>query len=128
MKLVIDTHGDFGGTVSRSTNQVPGFIPKTGNVSLSWRYRGLGARLGANYTGDYITSFTAASLGRNLYRLKRTLVNLGLSYQVRPAVSLSLDVANLFNEPEVFYRGIRDQMFSTNIPGTSVTVGVNGRF
>ena len=125
---VIDTHGDFGGTVSRSTNQVPGFIPKTGNVSLSWRYRGLGARLGANYTGDYITSFTAASLGRNLYRLKRTLVNLGLSYQVRPAVSLSLDVANLFNEPEVFYRGIRDQIFTTNIPGTSVTVGVNGRF
>jgi TonB-dependent receptor len=125
---VITTHGDFGGAVTRSTNQVPGFIPRTGNVGLAWRFRGFSSRLGINYTGDYITNFSPASLGRNLYRQKRTIVNLGLAYQLRPAVTLTCDVANLFNEPVVFYRGIRDQMFSTNIPGTSITFGINGRF
>jgi iron complex outermembrane recepter protein len=124
----IATTGDFGGTISRRTNEVPGFIPRTGNLSLSWRYRRFSSRLGVNYTGSYITSFTAASLGRNLYRLERSLVNLGVAFQLSPAVTLTCDLANLTNEPEVFYRGIRDQMFSTNIPGASVTFGVNGRF
>jgi hypothetical protein len=85
-------------------------------------------RYAINYTGDYITSFTAASVGRNLYRLKRTITNLGLAYQVRPALTLTCDVSNLYNNPEVFYRGIRDQMASTNLPGTAITFGVNGRF
>jgi len=124
----IETHGNFGGAVSRSTNQVPGFIPRTGNVSVSWRHRGFSVRYGVNFTGDYITIYTAASVGRNLYRMKRTITNLGLAYQVRPSLTLTCDVANLFNEPEAFYRGIRDQMASTNIPGTSITLGVNGRF
>ncbi len=124
----IETAGDFGGTVSRSTNEVPGFIPRTGNVNASWHYRGFSVRYAINYTGDYITSFTAASVGRNLYRLKRTITNLGLAYQVRPALTLTCDVSNLYNNPEVFYRGVRDQMASTNIPGTAITLGVNGRF
>ena len=124
----IETAGDFGGTVSRSTNEVPGFIPRTGNVNASWHYRGFSVRYAINYTGDYITSFTAASVGRNLYRLKRTITNLGLAYQVRPALTLTCDVSNLYNNPEVFYRGVRDQMASTNIPGTAITFGVNGRF
>ncbi|MBI4623077.1 MAG: TonB-dependent receptor [Verrucomicrobia bacterium] len=125
---VIDTHGDFGGTVTRSTNQVPGFIPRTGNLSLSWRHRGFSSRVAVNFTGDYITNYSAASLGRNLYRFKRTMVNVGLAYQVRPAVTLTCDVANLFNEPEAFYRGIPDQLQRMNLPGTSITFGVNGRF
>jgi hypothetical protein len=37
-------------------------------------------------------------------------------------------VSNLFNEPQVFYRGIRDQMERTIITGTTITLGVQGRF
>jgi TonB-dependent receptor len=125
---VLDTHGNFGGTVNLTGSQVVGFVPRTGNASLAWRYRGFGARVLVNYTGDYITAYSATSAARNLYRFKRTSVNLGLSYQLRPSVSLSCDVANLFNEPQVFYRGIKDQMQSTIISGVAVTVGVSGRF
>ena len=35
----------FGGTTTRSTGEVPQFIPRTGNVSLSWQYRGFNARV-----------------------------------------------------------------------------------
>ena len=124
----IVTHGDFGGTTQLSTNQVAGFIPQTGNINLSWRYRSFSTRLGINYTGDYITTYTAATVGRNVYKYKRTVTNLGLAYQLRPAVSLTLDIANFTNEPQGQYRGISDQMERTILAGTAITVGIGGRF
>ncbi len=125
---VIDTHGNFGGNASLTTDQVAGFIPRTGNASLSWRYKKFSTRLLYNFTGDYITSYTAASVGRNLYRFKYESVNVGVAYQVRPSLQITLDVANLFNEPQAFYRGVRNQMQNTIINGTTVTAGINGRF
>jgi iron complex outermembrane recepter protein len=125
---IIDTHGNFGGTTNLTTGQVAGFKPRTGNLSLRWAHRGFSARVLVNYTGDYISSYSAASVGRNLYVLKRTTTNLGLEYQLRPWLRLTCDVSNLFNEPQAFYRGIPDQMQSVIITGTLVTFGVAGRF
>jgi TonB-dependent receptor len=124
----INAHGNFGGATNLGTSQVAGFIPETANVSFSWRYRGFSTRALLNYTGDYINSYTAGSIGRNQYRLARTILNLGFSYQLRPAVSLTFDVSNLTNEPVVFYRGIRDQMERTLMTGTSINFGLSGRF
>ena len=125
---LIRTNGNFGGTTSRSTNEVPGFIPRTGNATLSWRYKKFSTRLLYNFTGSYITAFTAATPGRNLYRFQYATVNAGVSYQVRPNLQLTLDAANLTNEPQSLYRGVRSQMQSTILNGTSLTLGVNGRF
>ena len=125
---LIATHGDFGGTVSRSTDEVAGFIPRTGNASLSWRYKKFSTRALYNVTGRYITAYTAGSTGRNLYRYKYEVINLGAAYQLRPWLQLTVDIANLGNEPQAFYRGIPDQMQNLIINGTTWTVGVNGRF
>ena len=125
---ILDTHGKFTGTTLLTNGQVAGFIPKTGNVSLGWRYRSFTSRVLVNYTSDYTTAYTAATLGRNLYQFKRTVVNLGLGYQLNSRVGLSLDVSNLFNEPISNYRGITDQMQRTVITGTTLSLGVNGRF
>ncbi|HUR59246.1 MAG TPA: TonB-dependent receptor, partial [Opitutaceae bacterium] len=86
----LDTHGDFGSNVPRSSGQVAGFVPRTGNASLSWRYRALSARVLVNYTGHYITSYSAASEALNLYRDRRTITNVGVGYQLRPSVMLNL--------------------------------------
>lgn len=124
----LDTHGDFGGTAIRSTGQVAGFIPRTGNAGLSWRHRSFSSQILLNYTSDYITAYSAASPGLNQYRFKRTIVNVGLAYQLRPAVTLTCDIANIFNEPQALYRGFPDRMSSFSIPGTTITFGVSGRF
>ena len=124
----IDTHGDFGGSVERKKGEVPGFIPFTANTNLSWRYRKLSARVIWNRTGEYINAFTAPGSGRNQYIRRRTIVNCGAAYQVRPWLTLSVDIGNLFNAPQVFYRGVADQISEYRIPGTSVTFGVSGRF
>ena len=125
---VLDTHGDFGGTVTRATGQVAGFIPQTGNVSLSWRHRGFSSRLTVNRVGDYLRNFTAVGSGANLFTRARTVVNTGVAYQWRPAVSLSMDVQNIFNESQSWYRGTPDQLAQVFVPGITVTFGVSGRF
>jgi len=125
---ILDTRGDFGGTEIRRTGEVPGFIPRTSNLSLTWRHRGIGARVVANRTGEYIRAFTAASPARNLYTRERTIVNAGIAYQWKPELSFSVDVNNLFNEPQVWYRGLADRMSETRIAGITITFGVSGRF
>lgn len=124
----LDTHGDFGKSAYLGTGEVAGFIPRTGNLSLTWRYRQFSARVLYNYTGDYINSYSAASPGRNQYRFARNTINVGASYRIRPALTLFVDVANLTNEPQAYYRGIKDQMERTIIDGTTVTAGIEGRF
>jgi TonB-dependent receptor len=125
---VIETFGNFGGAANLGTNEVQGFIPKTGNASLSWRYRKFSARVLYNYTSDYITSYTAASVGRNQYRYAYKTFTVGAAYQWRPSLSFTIDVGNLTNEPQRLYRGNPDQMATTIINGQTITFGVNGRF
>jgi len=125
---LLNARGNFGGTANLSTGQVAGVVPRTGNLSLSWRYRGFSARLLANYTSNYITTYTAASVGRNIYRFPRTTFNVGFAYQLRPALSFSCDINNLTNEEQAFYRGIPDQIQKRLIQGTTIAFGLSGRF
>jgi TonB-dependent receptor len=125
---LIDTHGNFGGTAYRRTGQVAGFIPRAGNASLSWRYRRFSTRVLYNFTGEHITSYSATSPALNLYRHARRTVSLGLTYQLRPAVSLTLDVANLLNEPQRVYVGNPDRLQTAIINFVTITGGITGRF
>ncbi len=120
--------GDFGGTTVRRTGEVAGFTPHSGNASLTWRWRSFSTRYLVNYSGPRITAFTAATPGRNIYRAARTVMNLGFGYQVSPRVTLTCDIDNLTNEPQLFYRYTRDQLQSVSVHGTAVTLGVSGRF
>jgi outer membrane receptor protein involved in Fe transport len=125
---VLDTHGNFGGTGRRETGQVAGFVPRTANASLSWRYRGFSTRLLVNYAGEAITAYSAISPARNLYRVERKLINVGFGYQIRPTLNVTLDVDNLTNVPQKRYRGTTDNVEHFNYPGTTITIGLNGRF
>jgi iron complex outermembrane receptor protein len=125
---ILRTHGDFGGTSNLSTDEVADFIPETGNANLFWRYGKFSARVLFNFTSSYITTYTAASLGRNLYRYDYKTLTTGVAYQWRPSLAFTIDIANLTNEPQRFYRGNPDQMQNTIINGKTITFGVNGRF
>ena len=125
---VLDTHGDFGGASSLRTGEVAGFIPKTGNASISWRYRSFSTRLLYNYTSDYTSSYSRGNLALNLYRRARSVINVSFAYLLRPAVSLTLDIDNITNEPQVFFRGFRDRIQSHVVNGVSMNFGVSGRF
>jgi outer membrane receptor protein involved in Fe transport len=124
----LEAHGDYGGRGRRDTRDVEGFVSRIANASVFWRHRGFTSRVIVNYTGESITEFTDGSPARSRYLAPRTVVNLSLGYQWRPAVSFSIDVNNLTNAPQSAYRGIPDQMQFKLFGGTTVTAGINGRF
>lgn len=123
----IDTHGKYTGNTYLTSREVEGFIPYAANASLSWAYRKFSTRILYNFTGEYINTFNATPALR-LYRTSNKTVNVGVGYQLRPALSLSLDAANIFNEPQVFYRGYKDRTQRTLINFVTITAGINGRF
>jgi iron complex outermembrane recepter protein len=124
---VLDTHGDYGGAGSRGTGQVAGFVPRTANASLNWRYRSFSTRVLVNYANTFLQTYNV-NPARNVFRLERKLINVGFSYQLRPNLNVTLDIDNLTNVPQKRYRGIRNQIEYYNYPGTTFTVGFNGRF
>jgi TonB-dependent receptor len=104
----LEAHGDFGGSGPLQTRDVEGFVPRIANASLFWRHRGFTSRVIVNYTGEHISDYVEGSPGRNRYLFSRTVVNAGIGYQWRPAVTFSIDVNNLTNAPQAAYRGISD--------------------
>jgi iron complex outermembrane receptor protein len=125
---VINTHGNFGGSASLKSGQVANFIPKAANASLSWRHRGFSSRILYNFTGSHITTYSATSPALNLYRRDRNTVNVGVAYQLRPSLSVTCDVANIFNEAQELYAGFANRTQDVIINFVTVTVGVSGRF
>jgi TonB-dependent receptor len=125
---IINTHGDFGGGAVRRNGEVAGFIPKSANVSLSWRYRGFSTRILYNFVGEHISSYSSTSAALNLYRFDRKTVHLGLAYQVRPTLTFNLDVANLFNEPQRLYAATPNRTQDVMLTFVTITAGVSGRF
>jgi TonB-dependent receptor len=123
----LQTEGDFGGTAIRRTGEVAGFVPRTGNASLSYNYRGFGARVLVSYTGTYLNSYAEATQ-RRVYVARRVITNVGLSWQVRPQATLFLDVSNIFNEPQERYRYVPAMPAYLSTTGPALTVGVSGRF
>src|SRR5207302_759434 len=131
---LINAHGHFVTTSSPVTaylnnDQIVNFIPRTGNISLSWNYKKFGTRILYNYTSQNIrTTYNIAAPSRNQYMFPRELVNLGFTYRVRPNTTLQLDIANLFNAPQQYFRSIPDQMQQFLMQGTKITAGVSGQF
>jgi TonB-dependent receptor len=125
---IIDTHGDFGGTVNITGRSVVNFIPKAANAMLSWRYKKFSTRLLYNWTSDYITDYSPATVGRNRWRAAFDTLNVGVAYQARPWASLTLDVSNILNAYQELYRGFRNQPSIIIYNFITVNVGVNGRF
>ncbi len=123
----IDTHGQFTGNTYLTRKDVAGFIPYAANASLSWSHRKFNARLLYNFTGEYITTYNTNAALR-LYRESFKSLNVGVGYQLKPSLSFSLDVANILNEPQVFYRGFKGRTQRLLMNFVTVTAGVNGRF
>ena len=123
------THGVFAGTTYLVSNQVAGFIPQTGNVNLSWRYKSFGVRARANYHVRYLNSFGGITTPqRSQYRFARTVTDLSFSFQLSASTQLFCDISNLTNEPQKFYRFVTTQTERVLLNGTGVTFGISGRF
>lgn len=123
----LKTSGDYGETGARSTSDVARFTPESANAGLTYNYKQVGARIMYNYVSATLWDYSTDA-SRLRYRDARETVNLGLTYQLRRGVTLSMDFSNLFNAPQEYYRALPDRLERSTFNGTTVTFGVSGRF
>ncbi len=125
----LTSHGDYGGTTYLKDKEINGFIPRTINVNLAWDYKKVGASISYNYNSESIRgAYNVAQPSRNRYMKHREIVNVNFRYQIRRNMTATLGVANIFNEPQRYYRSIPDQMETFLIQGTTMTAGIEARF
>jgi iron complex outermembrane receptor protein len=122
----LTTEGNYGGA-SRKKNQLAGFVPESGNAGLTYRLGGFSARALVNYKGSYLATY-AVDESALYYGYSRTSVNVNVSYQISPRLTVFLDVPNVTNAPQRFYRYTEDRLAQWNESFTTVNFGISGRF
>jgi TonB-dependent receptor len=125
----LTTEGDYGGTTTRTSNQVARFVPRSANGGLSFKRDRFNGRLLANYVGEHLYTYSTDP-SRLRYKMARTLTNLSLNYQLRRGVTVYCDFNNLLQAPQRYYIGAgktnRLQAYLDN--GPSLNVGLSGSF
>lgn len=119
----LEAEGDFGTTAT--TSKLGNLAPRSGNAGLNFRYRGLDARVLANWTAEKYKS-TVAPI--EVYAEERLAFDVKLQYAVNRRYSLFLDCANITDEAprtDVALNGLK--FFRTN-QGVSFAAGVRGQF
>jgi iron complex outermembrane recepter protein len=122
----LSTKGDYGGTVA--TTQVAGFIPKAGNVALSYLGYGWNVRFNAVWRDTYLVGISAnPALLR--YQEPKVQLNVKTKYTFTPRLSVFCDIENLNKSPITeTYFGTKDRPAETRIVVAKVVAGIMGRF
>ncbi len=125
----LKTSGRFAGSVDLQNGQVPGFIPRAYNVGLIYNYRKFGASFDMNYTGKYPVGYSLTSPGNgNIYRRGLQVMNVGVTYKVRAAATLFLNVNNIDQQGAEQYTYIESRPRSQWVVPRAIKFGVTGQF
>jgi iron complex outermembrane recepter protein len=104
------------------------FVPRTTNVGLSYQWRALGFRVAQRYTSAFLNSYNANPHQRSRFRPDEKL-DVSVTYQLRRQITLYVDVLNVFNKWSDEYGGNDSSRVTfSNVYGTKINFGVNGRF
>ena len=121
--------------VHRTTRQIPGTAPRTGNFGLTYTRGKFGATFDVNYTGEYPVA-SIATLNINTpqfvqlisYRKNLTTMNLGFTYRVRPNTTVYFNVNNLGAEGYNRYLASENRPREHIVSARSLILGVTGQF
>ncbi len=123
----ISASGDFGGTTSKGTSEVPEFVPQVVNLSVAYNYRRFGTRVTYNYTDHWLVTDSPTPALR-IYQGELETVLLNLSYRIRPAATFSVDVTNVLGERRSRYQYISSRTRQIWAPNVTISFGVSGNF
>jgi iron complex outermembrane recepter protein len=128
--------GLFGNFTSLKTSgqyregaaELAGFVPRTGNAGISFRWRRLEARFAWRYTSAYLRSYNANVYAQNRFR-PHEVIDLNFMYQFSPRFGVYLDVINLKSKWPENYTGLdQGRITFSDEYGTRFNMGMSGRF
>lgn len=124
----LETQGDYGGTTELGTDEIEGFLPRVGNVGLSYVNYGFDIRLQVLWRGEYLDDYSS-NPARLEFQRDRTQVDLRTRYRINPRLNLFLEIENLTDEPlEDIYAYYPDRPINQRLTAPKVVFGVSGRF
>ena len=119
---------ETSGQYASGAAELAKFVPRTSNVGLSYQWRSLGFRIAQRYTSAYLDGYNATPHLRTRFRPDEKL-DVSLTYQVRRQISVYVDVLNVLNKwPDQYNGGDSSRVTFSNVYGTKINFGVNGRF
>ena len=122
----LETRGDYGGTTVTTT--VAGFVPKTGNLALTYLGHGFNLRLNAVWRSEYLVT-NSTNAAAVVYQEPKLQLNFKSRYQVTRTTSVFCDIENLNHSPITeTWVGSKDRPNQTRIVVAKIVAGVSGRF
>lgn len=122
------TRGNYGGTGELTSSELAGFMPKTGNLGISYVGFGLDLRVQANWRPVYLQSFSANPVQR-IYNYDTTSLDIKFKYAFRPWLAVFCNIDNVTDEPAVArFRGFENRPADIRYDGPKLSFGVSGRF
>ncbi|TWI67315.1 TonB-dependent receptor [Pseudoduganella lurida] len=120
-----ETRLDPGSPVLTKTRLID-VAKKSHNVALLYEGHGLTGRLAATRRGDYVEQIAELRFLQDRFVKASTYVDLSLSYEITPRISVSFDAINLTKEKFESY--LEDTSRPRDIRYTPTTYGVGLRF
>lgn len=125
----LETTGDYGeiGTTTTPSDLV-GFVPKSGNVGVTYNAHPWSIRGQMNYTGSQLFRFNANEANRQ-HEYSKNPVDLSVKYSINRHLNLYCDVINVFRSPiQRRFQYIPSREMGHDRYSPSIKVGVTGRF
>ncbi|MSU49043.1 MAG: TonB-dependent receptor, partial [Opitutus sp.] len=123
----LETFGTYGRLSGGATGDLAQFTPRVLNGGLSYSRRKFSGRIYANCIGRYLEGWNANPLQLE-YTLRRTIADLNLTYGLSRALTVTLDVNNIFNSKFRRVAGPFDYRVQTRESNaTRITLGISGR-
>lgn len=124
-----------------SATAFSGFIPKTGNIGISWNKKPFTAQLKFNYRGRQLRSaqtgaqYGGAANGFYEYYKARWNIDVNFEYTFSKRIKVFANARNILNEPQILQRyseTMNSAAYSQNYQqeefGIQMAVGVKGTF
>jgi iron complex outermembrane recepter protein len=127
----LETLGNYG-TIGANyqSGEVPGFIPRSANVGISYIRRGWTLRAQYNYNGRALGNTLNANPALRQYNYSKRRVDLNASYAISPKLTLYADVINALDDTlgDNPYIYIPARKRGADLFTAEVKFGISGRF
>jgi TonB-dependent receptor len=123
----LTTEGDYGSTTPRTTASVPGFVPKSANLGLSYSYARFSLRGKWNYKSLALFSYSANAASLR-YNPSLARIDLSARFKLTRNLDFYADVVNLTAELMIFQGPVAGRRDSISDYGRKVSFGFSGRY
>jgi TonB-dependent receptor len=123
----LQTEGDYGSTTPRTTSSVPGFVPRSANVGVSYSYGRVSLRAKWNYRSLALFAYSANPAALR-YTPGSGRIDLSARFKLTRNLDLYGDAINVTAVPMVFQGAMPGRRESISDYGAKVSFGLSGRY